>query len=1222
MSCVTPSIAAPAASIVAPASSTLAVGSTFAANPACNPSLSTPPSTLLHSPPAPPLASAHSISQLYSTKISLPPGATIATPSLLRPPPLQLFVANIAEGSEDKAAVADLGSRHIDQDIDIDIDMDGDLGAGSTQDSDVGSDDHAHPSVSHVTAGVSMASGSPAKQDRRPASSSRVLTGSASATAVTASGSRQQPLHSHSLSESQISPIRSLTALALSQSRSPSQSPRLGHSSAAASRPLRPLLDASAQQELLLKVEDIQRYCDSLRQVQVQQASKIRSLEATVRRFSDVTSPSSTHQHTPAATTTTSSAAAQLVSAAVSPPPPSSSIDERMSSHYHQHHHQHHQRMMMPPAFAPLTASSSSAAAAAGGSRPIPHLPSIQAPMASLSSTSIHRTSDVTPADIMSESPQYSHQPQPAVAYHQSHSAAAAVASERRIVAQMSAGMEQQQHGSQPPPQQHLPLTAPQHSQHHAYSQQTSTHASPTSFAPRFPAPTHGHQQSQAYRQPRSDQFSPKMARQASPLPQAALGGSQAHSHHHHHRSLGASSRSQLHQHSYQRPSGSVNRSRRGSAAPSMPLESDRGAMPAPYAMSSGHGDERDMQLPHHHQHLQAVQHPQPQRQFQALPPPPLPLSSSSSSRRASAGPSAFGYPAIAASTATAMPAPLGSATPADFGPRSAGGADGGQAGALPVIASGHPSMRMKRPRDAESGDEFAGADVHVSGASGDAAGDVTLSHTSSRAFSMQHQHLQQQPPPHLHHHPAQSRHSHHSSHHHAVLPPIRIGGGGDGPQQVTPTVPARAAATSFGGNTGSSLHLVQPSAIAYTHSGHVASDYSGTVDGPVFSGGSSSEQPARGNRDAQPTHAWLASQRQYKTALLHLLSLESFYPSDMAMLNMFRSMGDFTADQVEIHGATLLSWARGWLRYSRNAVLRSTLENKAKEPVKLLAEALQHDLHSETDFTTPPNLRRCALLRLIYFQWQAINKLGTKSQSMYRDYESRLREIDALPTLEEQEREWETIVKEEQQRRLEIIRDSRQRSDSVIQPRTRVRPEQMFQSRIQMTVAPPQAPPSMPPQMSTSAPVSASATAGQSELAHGTSAMQQLSLSRRQSADWLQAYPPSAQSPTPGPSHYHYSMQHQQQQQQQPQQHYQGAPLPSPSHLHYRHHHYHPAQPLPPPPAQYPRNLSYSNFPQQQQPHQQRQLHYRSREPDGDMQVESMDNDSEMSVNMSPEPQ
>ncbi|KAJ2031079.1 hypothetical protein GGI08_009431, partial [Coemansia sp. S2] len=277
MSCVTPSVAAPAASIVAPASSTLGVGSIFAASPACNPSLSALPRASLNSPP---LASAQSISQLYSTKFPLPSGTTIASPTLLRPP-LQLFVANIAEGSRDKATT-DLGGGHIDQVIDIDIDMGGDLHAGSEQDSDVGSDDHARPSVSQVTSGVSMASGS-SKQDRY-AASSRAIAES------TGSGGRQQPLHGHSLSESQISPIRSLTALALSQSRSPS--PRLGRSSIAGTQALRPLLDASAQQELLLKVEDIQRYCDSLRQVQAQQASKIRSLEATVRRFSDVTSPS------------------------------------------------------------------------------------------------------------------------------------------------------------------------------------------------------------------------------------------------------------------------------------------------------------------------------------------------------------------------------------------------------------------------------------------------------------------------------------------------------------------------------------------------------------------------------------------------------------------------------------------------------------------------------------------------------------------------------------------------------------------------------------------------------------------------------------------------------------------------------------------------------------------------------------------------------------------
>ncbi|KAJ2819748.1 hypothetical protein FBU31_005427, partial [Coemansia sp. 'formosensis'] len=554
-----------------------------------------------------------------------------------------------------------------------------------------------------------------------------------------------------------------------------------------------------------------------------------------------------------------------------------------------------------------------------------------------LSSTSIHRASD---ADNMSEGAQYSHPPQPTVAYQQSHSASAAVASEHRATAQMSAMMEQQQqqHGSLPQP----PLAAPQHSHHHAYSQQTLGHASPSSFAPRFSAPTHGHQQPQAYRQAQStsyggggDQFSPKMARQASPLPPAAVGGSQAHSqhhHHHHHRSLGAGSRSQLQQHSYQRSSGSASRSRRGSAVLPMPLESDRGVMPAPYVVSSGHGDDRDTRLLHHYQqqqHLLAAQHPQPPRQFQAA---PL-ISSSSSSRRASAGPSAFGYPAIAASTASAVPTPLGSATAADLGPHFAG-AEGGQASLLPAIASGHPSMRMKRPRDAESGDEFAGADVHASGASGDASGDATLSHTPSRAYSMHHQHSQQQPPPHLHHHHhTQSRHSQHPSHH-AALPPIRIGGGGggDGSQQMAPSGSARAAATNFGSGVGSSLHLVQPSALPYAHSGNVAfkgkgvaSDYGGAMEGPAFSGG---EQPVRVNRDAQPTHTWLATQRQYKTALLHLLSLESFYPSDMAMLNMFRGMGDFTADQVEIHGASLLSWARGWLRYSRNAVLRSTLDN------------------------------------------------------------------------------------------------------------------------------------------------------------------------------------------------------------------------------------------------------------------------------------------------------
>ncbi|KAJ2892586.1 hypothetical protein GGI21_005575, partial [Coemansia aciculifera] len=400
----------------------------------------------------------------------------------------------------------------------------------------------------------------------------------------------------------------------------------------------------------------------------------------------------------------------------------------------------------------------------------------------------------------------------------------------------------------------------------------------------------------------------------------------------------------------------------------------------------------------------------------------------------------------------------------------------GGQTGAAPALASGYPSMRMKRPRDAESGDEFAGAEAHSFAPSGDA----TLSHTPSLVQQQQ----QQQPPPHLH----LARHSHPSYPHHTMLPPIRSN---EGSQQMASPALARPA-----GSSSSSLHLVSPTTAGFAHGGQtsdkgkgVASEFVGASDS---SGAGGSAQPARGNRDAQPTQLWLASQRHYKTALLHLLSLESFYPSDIAMLNMFRSLGDFTADQVEIHGATLLSWARSWLRYTRNAVLRSTLDNRAKDSIKQLAEALQHDLHAETDFTTPPNIRRCTLLRLIYFQWQSVNKLGTKSQSMYRDYESRLREIEALPTSEDQEREWERIVSEERQRRLDIIKESRLRSETVVTPRTRPRPEQVYQPNVQMNVAPPS-------QLSLSAPASASAsgavsaTMGQfSELAHGTSAMQQ----------------------------------------------------------------------------------------------------------------------------------
>ncbi|KAJ1905591.1 hypothetical protein LPJ81_001841 [Coemansia sp. IMI 209127] len=262
------------------------------------------------------------------------------------------------------------------------------------------------------------------------------------------------------------------------------------------------------------------------------------------------------------------------------------------------------------------------------------------------------------------------------------------------------------------------------------------------------------------------------------------------------------------------------------------------------------------------------------------------------------------------------------------------------------------------------------------------------------------------------------------------VLPPIRVG--------IDPTPGAALGHGQMAEERSDSLQYTKD------RKGKMAASSSASASADVVGVGASSgsaRSAARGvkrapNPEAQPTPGWLSTQRRYKVGLLHLLTLESFYPSDVAMLNTFRAQGDFTNEQIETHGAALLSWARSWLRYNRNAVLRSTLENKAKMPLAQLAEALQHDLHAETDFTAVHNMRRCALLRLIYYQWQAINKLGTKSQSLYRDYESRLREIEALPTAHEQEAEWRAILDEEQARRSALIRESRGSGGSTILPR------------------------------------------------------------------------------------------------------------------------------------------------------------------------------------------
>ncbi|KAJ2778194.1 hypothetical protein GGI15_004251 [Coemansia interrupta] len=180
-------------------------------------------------------------------------------------------------------------------------------------------------------------------------------------------------------------------------------------------------------------------------------------------------------------------------------------------------------------------------------------------------------------------------------------------------------------------------------------------------------------------------------------------------------------------------------------------------------------------------------------------------------------------------------------------------------------------------------------------------------------------------------------------------------------------------------------------------------------------------------NPDARPTNAWLTGQRHYKTGQLRLLTLDSFYPSDTAMLQVFREHDDFTPEQIEQYGSTLLSWARGWLRYNRNAVLRHLLLSKGTLPLEQLAEVLQQDMQSREDFTTPENLRRCALLRATHYEWHASRKMGNKSASVFRDYESALREIQSLPTVAEQEARWEAVLQEEQVRRAAFIRDSRQ---------------------------------------------------------------------------------------------------------------------------------------------------------------------------------------------------
>ncbi|KAJ2357329.1 hypothetical protein GGF43_001528 [Coemansia sp. RSA 2618] len=411
-----------------------------------------------------------------------------------------------------------------------------------------------------------------------------------------------------------------------------------------------------------------------------------------------------------------------------------------------------------------------------------------------------------------------------------------------------------------------------------------------------------------------------------------------------------------------------------------------------------------------------------------------------------------------------------------------------------PMGAAGLAGARMKRARMGESTDEL------VAAGSGGGAGEGRQSRGSPYYYQQQ----QQQP-----------------------LPPIRTGGMVRGvPEQRAP-LPRT-----------SSLHLIRPDAVVAARSARVPKD-----KGKASTGGQAAvADNTGGNPEAQPTSTWLAGQRPYKNALLRLLTLESFYPSDVAMLNVFRNMGDFTNEQIEASAATMLSWARGWLRYNRNAVLRSTLDSKAKASLTQLAEALQHDLHAEANFTAPPNIQRCALLRLIYLKWQRENKLGTKSQSMYRDYETRLRELEALPTDQEREAEWNAIMEEESSLRLALIREGRGSGGAAILPRPDHRQKQQQSP-----------PPASQQQQQQPIPV----LAYQQPMRPQTP--QQPVLARRQSMEW----PSHSGTHTPVPGQAHYTQQMLQREYYRRMGAPAGQPAMSPPQHQHPHRFSHPIQPL-----------------------------------------------------------
>ncbi|KAJ1854142.1 hypothetical protein LPJ57_007444, partial [Coemansia sp. RSA 486] len=295
-----------------------------------------------------------------------------------------------------------------------------------------------------------------------------------------------------------------------------------------------------------------------------------------------------------------------------------------------------------------------------------------------------------------------------------------------------------------------------------------------------------------------------------------------------------------------------------------------------------------------------------PHQQQHPLPPPPHPASTSVPGTSASV----FGHG-------------LRSATGSSTGMHMLYSAQQQQVSAGAGGTAGYPSTRAKRPRVAEGVPDG----YSVSSGSGE-----NIASAAGSAFRLS----VQLPQPHYrqtHQHSIQGQGP---GQPHAPLPPIRTS------SDLHPR-----AANNPGVDGSTAMHLSRPGALTASSSRVIGGGGSHTrprdSKGKSTAAGDTEQQQqqqqqgasaaevVRGNPDAQPTTAWLASQRHYKIALLHLLTLESFYPSDVAMLNMFRSQGDFTNEQIEANGAALLSWARSWLRYNRNAVLRSTLETKSK---------------------------------------------------------------------------------------------------------------------------------------------------------------------------------------------------------------------------------------------------------------------------------------------------